>query len=112
MSVRPAGKRRQRLAVQANTPTLAGDGSAVDAWATVFSRWAQVLTIRGNEGQKGFQRRADVTHVVRFGYDPDTANITTQHRINWGGRILNIIRAYDPDGLRKEIEAEAREDVT
>jgi SPP1 family predicted phage head-tail adaptor len=106
-----AGTLRQRITIQSATTAADASGQLTETWSTYATRWAEVLPTAGGEQQRGMQRRAEVTHVLKLHHDSLTAAVTPRMRALWLGRTLNFLRAYDPDGRGRTVEIEAREDV-
>lgn len=104
-----AGQYRERVTIQANTPAVSDDGQPVAVWSTVGTRAAAIRPVRGGESHVEYQRRAEIDYVIRLRHDSLTVTITPEHRLLWGTRELQIVRAFDRDGRRREIEIEAIE---
>lgn len=104
-----AGDFRTLVIVQQATKTETADGQKTPAWSDLFSRMGDVTAAGGQEGMRDRQLVAEVTHRVRLRWDPETAAITTKHRLLVDGQELYIVRAYDPTRRRREIEIEAKE---
>lgn len=107
-----AGDLSDRVEIQVRQKQTDPNGQVVDIHSTTYFRWANVMPVSGTEGQSGVnQITADVTHLIQLRYDEQTRNITPLDRIISDGRELNIVRVYDPDGLRKQMAIQANERV-
>ena len=82
-----AGKLDHLIIVEQNTPTRDAFGGLVDSWDTYATVWASVTPMIGVETYKSDQLNASITHKIVIRY---LASLTTQMRINFGGRYLNI----------------------
>jgi hypothetical protein len=52
------------------------------------------------------------TNVLLTGHHlQDAATVTPRDRVTLDGRTLHIVSAYDPTGLRRELQIQCREDV-
>jgi len=103
------GNLRHRITIEENTPTEDAAGQPIESWSTLdgFSNVpAEVMETGGSETLRGKQVSATATHVVRLRYAP---GVTTEHRITWEGRTLNIEQARNPDGRRIELWLECTE---
>jgi len=98
-----AGKLRKRVQVQALQNTVDNFGSLVEAWATAFSRWADVRPISGKEPYTNEQHLAELNTVVELRYDSQSATITPKHRIKYGERILEIESVVNIGERNKEL---------
>lgn len=97
MRGQPAGRRYKRLMIEKFTE---GDHDALGAttktWKKYVVRWASVLPKTSREYWASNQIHADMTHMLEMSYVP---NLTSEMRINFGGRILNIIEAINLEEL-------------
>lgn len=105
----PAGLLRHRVTLQA-PPTGANIGGEIVAAppTEVGTYWAAVrpLGVSENVGQE--QVRAIASHEVTMRY---VAGVTTQHRILFGTRVLNIVSVTDEDELHLELKLTCKEAV-
>lgn len=75
-------------------------------WAEAFRWWCDIRGVRGRE-QERLGRLATVeTYLLTGVYDE---RITSSHRVNWRGKIMNIRSAQDREGRRMmtTVECEA-----
>ena len=104
---------RQIVTLQRATITNdATTNQPIETWASLVADVpCSIETVSGGEVRRGRQMEALTTLLVRMHHLQDAATITTKDRIDWSGRTLNIVAAYDPTGLRRELEIQCREDV-
>lgn len=82
------------------------DGQIPEQGLEQFSRWGHLIPTRGNERYLAEQTVGDITWLLRVRYDHSTASIDSNWWLKIDNRRLNVSRAYDPDGLKREIEME------
>ena len=87
------------------------DQSNNDKWDDVTNRLAEVMPTGGREFFAGQQIQAEVTHLVRYRQDTTTEQIAPEWRIRFGGRYLNVVRAYSVHERGREIELQCVEKV-
>lgn len=85
--IRP-GEMRERVTIQAATQTANALGETTLSWADVSTVWASVNGVSANEALQYGQQSTTVTHRVRMRYQ---STLTSQNRLVWRGRILNIV---------------------
>lgn len=78
-------------------------------WETHASRWAEIQTKGGREFWKVDKVEAEVTHLIRIPYDNFTKSITSEMRIKFENRFINIAAAYDIDESHDVIEMQCKE---
>jgi len=78
-------------------------------WETYAVRWAEIQTKGGREFWKVDKVEAEVSHLIRVPYDRLTVGITSQMRIRFMQRIINIAAVYDVDEMREVIEMQCKE---
>ncbi len=100
MTIR-AGKLRHRVIIQEKGTTKGTRGQRTDSWTPVGDPiWSEVVTLSGSEREQARQIYASATDTVRIRYRSD---ITTENRIKFGTRILNIGRLDNIDQRNIEI---------
>lgn len=77
----------QRVSIEAATYRRNEYGEPVATWAEAWKRWAGVAMLSGVEVYRARQVHATATVVVMVRY---LEGLTTQHRVNWRGRILEV----------------------
>lgn len=84
-----AGRLRKRVVVEVATDGIGDDGSPTVTWKTFKERSASVEPVEtsGREYLQGASIEADITHTVGMRW---FSGLTPKHRINYGGRILEI----------------------
>jgi head-tail adaptor len=96
-----AGKLRNYVTLQLNTPTVDGYGEPVAAWADVGTYPASVRPTSG---------RGEVTHRITLralATRPDPL----AYRVAFEGRILDLLSVEDPTGRGAELLLLCREQV-
>lgn len=86
------GSLRQRVTIQALTKTADGIGGWTHVWADIVTVWADLFPLAGREIYSQGQVQSPVTHkcIIRFRDD-----VTTKHRISYGGQAYNIRAALN-----------------
>lgn len=79
---------RERVTVQAATPTANALGETTLTWTDVTTVWASVNGVSAAEALQYGQQSTTATHRVRMRY---LSTLTSQNRLVWRGRILDII---------------------
>ncbi len=88
-----AGKLTEIVVVQSAVETRNHLGEATLSWNTYATRWASVEGVSVRESLEG-QQSTSVTHKVQMRY---LDGLTTQMRIYWRGRTLEIISVLEHD---------------
>jgi SPP1 family predicted phage head-tail adaptor len=96
--VTEAGNLRERVTVEAPSRNADGAGGADIAWSPLATVWAEVAALGGNEQTLGERTEARARHRVTIRY---CADVTTEMRLVWRGRTLDIRALRDPDGKRQ-----------
>ena len=78
-------------------------------WETYAVRWAEIQARGGREFWKVDRIDAELSHLIRVPYDRLTMGITSQMRIKYMNRTINIEAAYDVDEMREIIEMRCKE---
>ncbi len=105
-----AGELRHRVRIrQPKDVTVGSTGEPADKYYDVCEAWVAIDGVTGGERKQGVQIEAGITSLVRMRYRDDVK--PTMH-IQLGGRALNIVSAYDPDGRREQLHCQCREVVT
>jgi len=102
----------RRVAVKRNKAARSAnaDGQRPEDAETFCTRWCKIRPVSGREALQNQQTQADVTHRVRMHSDTQTRQITPAMWLVTGdAERLNIVRVFDPDGRRIEIELECVE---
>jgi SPP1 family predicted phage head-tail adaptor len=95
-----AGSLTQRVVIE--QPGTARDdyGERPITWLPVATRWACITPLTGRELWNAQQVQPDVTHNVSLRY---MRGITPKMRINYGGRILQILSVITVDENATEL---------
>lgn len=68
---------------------------------------AQVRHIAGQETIRGAQIEPGITTIIRTRFREDIPALPDM-QLRFEGQALQIVRVYDPDGYRRELEIQAR----
>ena len=103
-----AGILRSRIIIEKQSLVDNGFGGMGVTWSTMATVWAKVEHLSGRELQMAQQVSPDVTYETTIRYRSD---VTTNHRINYGGKYFNILDVKDLDNMHKWIflKCEVRE---
>lgn len=103
-----AGRLRHRVALQSATETRDAHGQPVKTWATNATVWGGVEPVRGKEAESANQIAAELIIRVVIRYRSD---VTTDWRVVFESRNLEIKAIIDPDLRHKELQLMCREVV-
>jgi SPP1 family predicted phage head-tail adaptor len=107
-----AGRLRHRIMVEQKTKSRGATGEETVIWSTLVTRWAEIKPMTGKElYAAAIQIEGKITHLIRIRYDAETAAITPNMRVNYGGRYFNIEAALNVFEQDKEIHLIGVEDV-
>lgn len=81
------GLLRHRIEIQEQAQTRDAGNQVIRKWSTVFTRWGEILPLRGQERVEAEQVKSKTTVKIRLRY---CAALTTQHRLKHGGKFYNI----------------------
>jgi SPP1 family predicted phage head-tail adaptor len=95
-----AGKRNRRVTIQSSSRAPDGKGGQTVTWADMKTVWAEMIPLRGQEALAQAVVKSVQLWKVTILY---RAGITTQHRLIYDGKVLNIRSCEDPDGRRAEL---------
>lgn len=104
-----AGKLRNRLTLQANTPTQDTFGGSISSWARTATVWASIDDVGllfGTERVSAAQVIAEGDHYIVMRH---RANVTTKQRFLWGSRIFEIVSIANPQAIDVELHLRCRE---
>jgi len=91
------GELRQRITIQSATRARDAHGQWVNTYATLVSRWAEVIPLDGRELEKAKALDASVTHRVKMRY---YASLTPRMRIVHKTRTLEVVSVLNTDERR------------
>jgi len=100
-----AGKLRERITIEVNTPAQDGYGEPVESWGTYAVRWASVEPVNGTERWSGSERLAEATHLFTVRHDAQTKLIGPGHRVYYDSRAFDIQTATNRRDRMIEIVA-------
>ena len=85
------------------------DRSDAANWQTFATRWAYIVPKGGREFRFARKDESDLSHLVQLLSDKTTRQITSQMRLKYGDRFLNIIDCYDVAETRNIMELKCKE---
>lgn len=85
-----AGNLDRRITIQGKTITQDDFGAEVETWGDVATVWAQEVELRGMERYSMRQIVGHALRTFRIRWSPTVAVITTEHRIEYAGRLFDI----------------------
>ena|ERR1043166_7876409 len=103
-----AGTLNRYVVIEQATETQNARGEAVPTWSTFATVFASIEPLSGRELFTAQQRVADVTHVVRLPYQP---GVLPKMRLNYNGRLFNILTVLNLQEANRKLELLAREIV-
>lgn len=104
-----AGPLRHRVEIQQATESADAHNQAVQTWATVAWRWAQIRPSRGRETFDAQTPVSDVTHeIILRHYD---RTLTPKFRIRHGTRLFGIVSSVTYEERNRRTVVHAREEV-
>lgn len=112
MKLRPqsrAGSLRHRITVEKKTDGLDAWGGPITTWADHATIWAEVMYLSGSEFWAARQANSEASGKVRIRYRDDINPDTM--RINYGGKILEILACYPFDYRRTELHILFKEEL-
>ena len=101
-----AGSLRNRVTIQANTPTRDAIGGEVASWASHSGWWCELLHVQGGETVRGKTVHAQANFLA---IGRHVAGVTTKMRVTFGSRTFDILAAYDPDNRTRELRLDLLE---
>lgn len=105
------GERRHRVTFE--TPTVVQDafGEPDQTWATLATRWARVMPMKGKERFSANQVQADVDHRIVCRYDSTMSALAPGDRATWNTHVYDIKSIIWRDQTQKTMEILAQEHV-
>lgn len=102
-----AGKLRNNVAIQQNTPTRSSSGESIDSWSDfAASWWCELATVSGGETfrSKQVHAQADTLAIGRY-----VSGVTPQMRVTYGSRTFDILLVDDVEQRHRELRLHLRE---
>jgi SPP1 family predicted phage head-tail adaptor len=91
---------RNRIVIEQKTETRGTSGGVVPNWTTLDTVWAEEIASRGREFFAARGLIAEKNTVFRIRY---RADVTAKHRIQFDGRIWNIVDTIAEKGQRRSM---------
>ena len=102
MSVRVrAGRMRERVVIEVNTPVDNSVGEPIESWATLDTVWAEVETMDASETFKAGAERGTAPVIFRIRHRTD---VSETNRLTWDGDTYDIDPPQNVDGADKLLE--------
>ncbi len=101
-----AGTLRHRIAIEQVTVSKDARGQKVETWTVIARPLANVSQTAGREAVQAAQVNAEATWAVTMRFVP---GITTEHRIRFGDRVLEILSVINVGHRDRELEIAAKE---
>ncbi|MFQ5625592.1 MAG: phage head closure protein [Methyloligellaceae bacterium] len=96
-----AGQLRHRVQVQSRSSTTSG-GELSDTWSTVATVWADIDPLTGRELLAAHQTQSEATIRVAMRYGSELKDLTSDDRLLFKGRVLEIIEAKNASERNEE----------
>lgn len=100
------GQYRQRVTFEEDQGTANAMGEIVPSWVATHTAWAKVIPKEAREFAGFSQTEAEVDYAIKMRWQ---SGITTEHRITWDGKVLDIQGIQNPDQRKCEMLILARD---
>ena len=104
-----SSRRNKRITFQAPNGTISPTGVVTATWATLCTRWANVVPPKKVEPYLAVFDISEGLVVLRVPGDSATRQIAERYRAVLNGRILDVVSVVDPDGNGKALVVVCRE---
>ncbi len=94
-----AGRLRNKIVVQTNTPTQSGSGALTDVWSTYATVRSEINPKGGREYFDAKQVNAEIDIIFNIRY---YSGVTSKMRISWNSRTFDIQSVINP--MERNIE--------
>lgn len=101
-----AGKLRNSITIQKDTPTRDGYGAEVASWSTHASRWAWIQPLNGSEKYVSQQIQAITTHQITIRF---ATGVLPKMRVLFGTRVFDIVQVLDLEEKGTELKLVCKE---
>lgn len=103
-----AGKLRNRITFQRNTPTANSIGEYVDTYSDYVTVWGEIQPNNGQRFFQSLQANSKVKGVIRIRYRSD---ILSDMRIKFGSRYFYIDSIVNRNEANEELNIYYKEDL-
>lgn len=110
MSRMNPGELKHRISVQKFAKIEDGGGGFTEEWIDLFDPpeiWASINPLSGRELFVAMQIQSMVSHKIKIRY---RSGITNKHRVEYKGRVYNILAVIDKQERHKELELMCEEE--
>jgi SPP1 family predicted phage head-tail adaptor len=102
------GKLRHALTLENETRSDDGCGGFTSAWSAIASVWGSIEAAGAEEETAADRTLASVTHRITIRH---RAGVLPAQRFTHAGRIFRIEGARDPDGRKRFLVCDCREEI-
>jgi SPP1 family predicted phage head-tail adaptor len=102
------GELRHLLTLESETRTDDGCGGFSSAWNAVASLWGEIRAVVAEEETAADRTLASVTHRIAIRH---RAGVLPAQRFSHAGRIFRIEGVRDPDGRKRLLICDCREEI-
>ena len=95
------GRLRKKVTIQTPTTTVNLAGNTLETWSTLATVWADIEPLSGREAIQARAFNAEATIRARMRY---LSTLTTQCRLYYGTRYLEILSIINKDEMGREME--------
>jgi SPP1 family predicted phage head-tail adaptor len=106
-----AGKYKRRVTIERNTPTRDGRNQPIPHWAAVKTLSAEIVPQSSREFIAAKAQHATITHLIKFRYQGPSFAVTPVDRLDYQGRKLNVLGAWDAEEAHREYVVACQEEV-
>ncbi len=99
---------KHRISIDQLTLTPDGMGGSTEGWSELKKRWAKIQAMTSGQSYFASKLEHRITHKITMYY---TADITTEKRIRYEGRVFHIHGVIDPDEAHVWLILECEEGV-
>lgn len=92
-----------RITVESATTVADAYGGQTVTWSTAYNLWADIRAVKGREEERLGRLVSVETYLFTVRYGP---TLSTDQRIVWNGKTLNIRSVQDRDTKRKYLTIE------
>lgn len=103
-----AGKLNKRIQFQENQPIRNEMGEKVPTWVTVYTVWASIKAIGGQERFSNNKESAEVSHRIKVRY---RTGLSPAMQIRFGSRVFDIQHIQNHEERNRDITIMALEQV-
>jgi SPP1 family predicted phage head-tail adaptor len=103
-----AGRFDTRVSFERLSTTTDAEGSTVETWTPLFSRWANIQINNATETFKNDQDFAQRTGFAIIRLDPETKTLLTDDRLLWDGAAFDVLGVMNVQNRDELLEVSIR----